>query len=956
MSGFLFVASFLRHALRVAQRKARRAGAELWLWATPEHDPFLQKSLRVEARRKRPFLTVAGLMIAILLVNGGLWWFWNVLHDQFPRDFKRFGERFLLPDFLGHDVIGGMAIFTLACCTTALSLSCGSRAAQLLREEVLGGTLEQLQLLPQREERWLWMMRAHKTALALLIFVCGLPIFTFAVFTGHWSFADIFGLLLVFIGIGHAAPLWAPLQWRAKQNQGRRLDWKAWQQVVKLTQSENAELSKSSLAGQLEAQRRLSKAWEHLGESAEPVAPDETPAKATGLFSAKQQNNGAHGSNRWMLFVGFQMLNAMFQFMARTPSSPLIVFWSNIKVALPREVLTLAPGFLVTWPLLIEKTLRAPLPFFAFVLPPLVICAPLWLARQFQGNLALAASVSAGETFWNARRVRVRKTAANFSTLCLFFLIFGYGWQTLITDATLAGVFRSAPLMTPIGSLAALWTLAIIIGTVLGGNAQEAPLKRAQNAEIPAIQALRQAFFVLPRVLAIAVAAYFVCCWLGADSGVNALFWRRLAPTMLTALSFWLADLGAGALLLALPEAKRNIWRALRFLWFYGPVFAAIAYIVAGAINKQPFSFSQAPIVLLSPFVTLFSLLRADFNLGVLWWTGLAGQLLLALLCFGLAAQKLYGAAPREVLETELPSHWPLPLRWIGAGILAMWNGVKAFFNGINELSRRAEEGVARWSARWGNPVLHDEVKRRVRREHWPAAWLILPLSGALLWWQGEWFSGSSFGTPRPEVAVTTLIVAGIIAFLSALRLGSSFDRDRANGTLVFLFLTPLTETEIAKGKLVAGLIFSFGLLLGALPFLILATLLEWFSGDFIFPIYWLLALIFIVTALIYFSVTNLLCSVLARTPGTGTSNGFVVSIFSQLFLIAAPVFAVWIVNYFANAFYPDAWGGGRSSVLFALWVWGMNIVLTVFFWRRAVSALRKQRYADDVTRGKGAS
>ncbi len=945
-----------KRALRFARRKARRAGANLWLWAVPELNPFLRKALRIEARRKRPFFTVAGLMIAMLLVNGGLWWFWNILHDQFPRELNPFGERYLLPGFLGGNVIGGVAIFTLACCATAVFLTCGTHAAQILREEVLGGTLEQLQLLPQREERWLWMMRAHKTALSLLIFACGLPIFSLAVFTAHWSVWDIFGLLLIFVCIGHTAPIWMPLQWQVKQNQGRRFDWKAWQEAVKLSQRENADLAKSSLAGQLEAQRRLSKVWDNLDEK-ETGAPDENPKKTVGFFNVTQRNN-AQGGNWWMIFVGLQMLNPIIQILSRAPGSPLSVLWSNLKAALPPEVLTLAPGFLVTWPLLLEKILRAPLPFFAFALPPLVICVPLWLARQYLGNMTLAASVSLGETFWNPRRVRTRKIAATVSALCFFLLIFGYGWQTLIPDATLAAVLRSAPLkphpLTPIWSLAALWTLLLIVATIVGGNAQEAPFKRAQSAESSAAQAVRQAFFIMPRALALAVAAYFVCCLLGAHNGANSLFWQRLAPTTMTALAFWLADFSAGALLLALPAAQRGFWRALRFLWFYGLLLAALAHGLAGAIEDVSFSFARAPYVMLSPFVTLFALLRTDLNSGVPWLTAIVGQLLLALLCFGLAARKIYGTEPRAGAQTEaVTSGLPLPLRWISDAVVAFWRGIAAFFNGIGELSRRAENGVVRWSARWGNPVINDEVKRRVRREHWPAVWLLLPLSGALLWWQAEWFGGTAFGTPRPEVAGVTLFLAGIVAFLSALRLGSAFDRDRANGTLVFLFLTPLTETQIATGKLVAGLIFSFGLLLGALPFLAVATLLQWFSGDFLLPFYWLLALIFIFTALMYFSHVNLLCAVLSRKPTQGTGNGLVVTMFSQMLLAGTPLFAAWIVEKFTGHF---PWDNDTGPVLLVLWVWLANLTLTVFAWRFTIKALRKQRYADDVTRGKGAS
>ena len=96
-----------------ARRVARRSAALLQLWAVPQSNPFLQRALRVEQRKRKPFLLVAVLMLFILLLNGGLWWLWTWLLTTPARELKSFSAPYELPRFLGGNIIGGVAIFTL---------------------------------------------------------------------------------------------------------------------------------------------------------------------------------------------------------------------------------------------------------------------------------------------------------------------------------------------------------------------------------------------------------------------------------------------------------------------------------------------------------------------------------------------------------------------------------------------------------------------------------------------------------------------------------------------------------------------------------------------------------------------------------------------------------------------------------------------------------------------------
>src|SRR5690606_9781802 len=105
---------------------------------------------------------------------------------------------------------------------------------------------------------------------------------------------------------------------------------------------------------------------------------------------------------------------------------------------------------------------------------------------------------------------------------------------------------------------------------------------------------------------------YFLFCWLGGRSGVDAIWLSRLPITLVTVFAITLADFGAAALGTTMPLNPRRIWGWFRGVWFHGLAAVALLLIARGAWLNAPFAFEDAPIVLLSPFVTLFSLFRVE--------------------------------------------------------------------------------------------------------------------------------------------------------------------------------------------------------------------------------------------------------------------------------------------------------------------------------------------------------
>ena len=935
---------FLRPLFSGARRLSRRV-AILWhLWTIPENNPFLQRALRVEERKRKPLLLVTLLMLFILGTNCGLWYFWSWLLTTPARELRSF-EPYELPRFLGGNIMGGVALVTLSCCLWAAIFLCGSRASQNLRREVLGGTLEHLILLPQREEHWLWLLRAHPFALSLLCYLCGLPIFTLAVFTGNWHWLDLIGLLLLFVSIGHMVPGWMPQQWKAQQNQTLRFDLRAWQEAVKKAQLE-AKDNKTE-AATLETQRRLARLWAEM----EPVSDTTTKeGKKRWLVAgnALSATSNAGQGWRWLTwFVPLQMIGPLAA-LTRAPGSPLRILWDNFIEALPSGVVQLAPGFILTWPLLIERVLLAPLPFFAFALPPITLYVPLWIARQIGGNLHLASLVSPGETFWTARRLKARRIGGRWITCCALLMLLGYTWPTLIEDSILAIALRGAPLSTP-WALAALSTICLVIGAVTAAEASEKPLARFGEKEISGRDAWRDAALIAVRIFALCVTAYFFFCLLGQQPFFPVPLVQRLVPVVGTVSAYFIASFGSSVLQAALPEAQRSVCKALVLFWTLGLGFAALAHVVAGLYYKNPFTFDQAPYVLLSPFVTVVALFRADLNGGMPWWFGPLLQAMIGLALLFAGAWKTFGKsqAQREVVAVEGRDFLPAPLHWMMKTITGLWEGIVSFYEGAMELVRRADEGIVQWSKRWGNPILTDELARRLRREHWPLGWIILLMIGIGFLGQAFYFVGA--GVQGRIVGGLALAVMLLLGFSASLRLGLSFDRDRANGTLVFLFLTPLSEKEIAWGKLSANVIYTGGSLLALLPFLLVGMILELVQGSFLLPLIGLLAFAFILSIVAYFTGLSLFSAVWARKPSQGISIAFLMGGAAQLvFLLLLGIGAFVSAGFDIETPYYKTIGFTCGVLLFVF-----NIALSIVAWHGALKLLRRQRYADDLTSGK---
>lgn len=429
------------HLLNRARRLSWRAALAFSVWVAPDSNPFLQRAVRVEARQHKPLLTIIGTVLTICCFQAlgwGGWLLWR--RDQSPLP-VRFLLPTVLPAFVGGTPLDFLAILTAAACGSCAIWASHARAARLLRQEALKNTLPQLQLLPVAEERWVWLLCAHPVRLILLISSVGLPVYALAVWSGQWSVLDVVGIFLVTLWFSYPSLAYQPQLWKQRANatRPRRADyWTQWQEAQRQARQGQMPLLMTPVQ-RLEAGRhalRLLHEPEPAAQTAPAAAPAPKPSTPLaepplGAASSDGQTAGAarfKGHYNWTWFLIWLGSQLVVQGLGRIIMRPLLasISLSKIMAALPPNVGPLLPGFYITWPLMVARLLCAPLAFFAFHLPPLVLVAPLVFYTHYRSHYTVAANVAAGDTFWTPRRTQRMQVALTVSRVCILLLGLGY--------------------------------------------------------------------------------------------------------------------------------------------------------------------------------------------------------------------------------------------------------------------------------------------------------------------------------------------------------------------------------------------------------------------------------------------------------------------------------------------------------------------------------------------------
>ena len=1032
-----------------------RAALQQWRGAD---NPFLARAWHVETRSGRAWKLALVVNCWLLLGIFGVWFAWALADPQSAAQF--WGRESLpskLPAFLGDNFIGYAALVTADVCALGALLVSRLRVGAMLRREQLQGTLEQLQLLPLPGERWLWLAGAPGVFLALFVAAMGLPVFALAIWTSQWSPLDLCGLLLVFLWLGHAAPssLIAPAN---TTNTARSSTSSAESPILSTFETLNKEVA--------EIQQLVQE---------KPAAAAESSTRNVTAFEKKtstsastpQTARAAQSETVVLWFLGIGLVQGAMW---------MLRFWiasfggSNAALyalGWPESVVSLMAGLPLTWPLVLARLLVTPLPFFALSLPPALLLVPWSVGRRRCSYLQLANSVDkAFEAVQERRKERARKLNRPLNWL-LWTMIIGYGWRPLIALAVPL-LLRGAPtvmptLNTPTPAIppwtqSALWTAILLFCTLRSWGeiaaafrAEKKPIKAETDkadaasstrlaiekhlsaehsvakpsGEKPSdekpsramAERWRKALLAMVRNFGVGVVLYFLVCWLGGMTGIDAMWRARLIPTSATTLAFLVAVCGVEAIGAALPSSPlpaRARWRGFVALWFYGLALEVVVRHLFDQLDTSApfghFEFEQAPHVVLSPLVSIFSLLRFQLsrpnNLWLSWWLAPLLQTV-----FGTALVLLSVPLSRRKVadETAGVSWWRRFWRWFWrcAGIVArgVWFVIvlvgKPIYRVLKILMRRTlgrvlsfiERHINRlvdWGEAQGNPVLDFALYRGLTtsktstqntKKTAPTAKVeyadiatkagqksrtavlrssltmlcfgILALQIILFgvvsvgnwtllispWtFNNGWPVNTNWQTWGHVLTGVTLAVASLVFLVGTTNLGNALDLDRKNGTLVFLFLTPLSDDELLRGKACFFALTLLPTLTTFVPWLLLGIGMACAGGDWTLLPVGLLASLEIVSFGFYCLCRQTFGAASALKTGTGSATA------TSRILLAEAFLAVVLVL---------GWNLGWMACCLALILVSVcHIILARLAWRKALNSLHRQRYSDEATRG----
>ncbi len=727
----------LLDALRPALTGARDGLRD---WASPRINPFLAQARRVDARGARWPLA---LLFIVLL------WFCGMAADA------------VLPGEIGQGrdfATDGARLWIAIVWVTAFVMA-RLRDSELLRTEVIKGRFEPLQLMPLSATRRAWLWSAPNSLWGLLLCATMLPAIAWAL--GSWLEPREALLLIALVMLTQwSVPLWSPLAWRM-QATGK---------------SDNTEKNPFK---EMSANSRKAKMRDGF-----TLPPDL-----------------AVGARGWGGGVGLMApLWLMLQFgMAGLVIGVARAYWTG----LPFHVRAASDEIWFNWPLFIVRWMGEAQPFFGFALAPIVLLLPIGLAGATMRVLRLAA-VTGREPFWTGARITLWQRAQTMQSALWFTFLLGALWPGAIENGAWLTNWFKLLAGTPTQALAAWWIICVAAGALATTAMWRAALELPVGPLTLRAQAPRAAKLAA-RGMWWALGFWALSCLLGWRWPFSEL-WLQVLPASLLMAVVWIS---AQASSWAAQRAPRfglafAIWHAL---WFYaGPLGGALLLIVAQFPTSLLVNFYP-----LSPW-TLWLMLRAP-NVSVIFWIACGAHLGLALLTGALAwrlgrdrlsVMALPNTPGNEALLDELTPNAP-PEN--APAVPAMAANIS--------LSRKPlpppDAWTARlldWLARFDNPLLLLETRRALASAApksfalWMLALqalvasvptLILP---ALRQLTGYWASDAFL------MFVGLLLAIPCLAMLAGTS-GASlcYDRDRLDGTLELLFLTPRTAHEIAVGK-----------------------------------------------------------------------------------------------------------------------------------------------------------
>ena len=734
-------------------------------WASPQTNPFLAQSRRIEARGAQWSLRLL-LIVFLWLCAMGAALAWARESGQ-TRDWADTGA--LVWICIVWIVSWGMT---------------RARDAELLRVEVIKGRFEPIQLTPLSATQRAWLWSAPNAMSGFLLAASMLPALAWLA-GGTFEWREVAMLALAIILSLWSTPAWAPTAWRVQGAKPATTGADA----LKLTANNGGARAK-------------------VGDGF--VLPPDLAVNARGWGGSL-----ALVSPIWLLAqLG----------MAGVAIGAARIYW----LGLSPHVRAASDEIWFNWPLFLARWLGEAQPFFGFAIAPILLLFPAWGAGATIRVLRLAA-VTGREPFWTPARFTLWQRAQTVQSALWLTFSLGVLWPGAIESAWLANWFGKLA-GTPVQALAAWWILCVAAGALATTSMWRAALELPVGALTLRAQ-LPRAMRLAARGIVAALGFWVASCLLGWRWPLNAL-WLQILPASLAMAAVWMASQCASH---AAQRAPRwgNSFATWHFVWFYGAPLLGALLLVSAQIPAR----SLAVFFPFSPWTLWLMLRDTNVSANPIFWVACAAHATLAATIGALAWRlgrecitpvKTINTRDKEAVLDDLTPQTPIE------NAPALPSASQTI-----SLSRRALPAPDAWTARllnwlnrFDNPILTLEMRRAILGNPRSTAkialvtqalvasvpLLILPLINLVL---GYW-----------DRDVFAVFVGLMLAFpCAAMLMGTSgaslcYDRDRLDGTLELLFLTPRTELEIAWGK--AGPFVVRSALLGAvcLPIFLVGALL----------------------------------------------------------------------------------------------------------------------------------
>lgn len=732
-------------------------------WISPTQNPFLARARRIENRglgMGRPILGALGV---------GLFIAWCAWESRVFSDSR-------LSDDLGGDRLNFLILASLSVIFGFGIAFSRARGVSQLWVEWVRGRIGDISQLPRAPENLVWLLSAPASIWGLIFCSLSLPAIVFGLGRGFLNGRDVLGLLCLAIFGCCDLPTWNLALWQSRI-EGKKAAATTSQKTFWLAPE-------------------LAKSWSGITTLA---------TVASAIFLINPVIFGALGA-------------AFFQDLAPEIRRFLPFPWTN-------------------WPLVTARFLTYPQPFFGWALPPILFLTPLWVLLLVRRGLRLGALLASRSDFWTLARQKLWFDATR--TLRITLLIAGVGFLSPGAWNGWLRLWRAGGPTLP-DETALLWALAIPTGFLAASGVWRAILEnddwRAQGWAKMRGPIAKKVARPLIWALAIAVLTPILC---GRNPFPS--FWQ-IWPAILAIGGVWFLAQGSlwPIFQLSNPQKsqkndfahiaghlrRRTISRSADFSpsnngwatvfhagWCYGFVALALTFGIA------PGELTTLPWCLISPWTLWLALRDAATPTSGLFWTAIGVHGLLGWLFWNEAHAYLRALKPTPKAQNlATNSNLETEAAWTGLDWKPQKVAVAALKN-VPQKSARvplptpdpAQSKFLQSLAKWNNPLLVLETRRLMRDQNWTSQWLLwavltppIALGAALYFSWGPvmiLLDGATicFGMVAALMLITTLVAVG--------GLDNLYDRDRLDGSLHALFLTPLSEREILAGKIGPSLI-----------------------------------------------------------------------------------------------------------------------------------------------------